>query len=59
METRYIDHRRTRQHVRRVLADLRARYRDLTRSSFSEDIDPLHQQPRRFVLSLGHHGGRH
>ena len=55
-----INHRRNRHEVRRVLAQLVVRGRDLTRSSFHEDIDTVnHPQPRRFVLSLGDYGGRH
>lgn len=50
MDTAFINHRRDRQHARRILADIRIRYRDLTRSSFHEDIDPIGDQPRRLLV---------
>jgi hypothetical protein len=61
MDTRIINHRRDRQQTRRILADLRVRCRDLTRSSFFQgDLDPIDQRPR--MLGLPHSasiGGRH
>ena len=59
MDTRIVNHRRDRQQTRRILADLRIRYRDLPPSAFQE-IDPVNQQRRALVLP---HpvtiGGRH
>jgi len=47
-----INHRRNRQQTRRILADLRVHYRDLTRSSFlADDIDPTNHSSQMLVLS--------
>jgi hypothetical protein len=48
MDTRHINHRRTRQQVRRVLAEIVVRGRDLTGSNFPEGFDlsdRLHREP--------------
>lgn len=56
-----INHRRDRQQTRRILADLRIRCRDLTRSTFNEDIDSIRNQPHRPLVfpHSASNGGRH
>ena len=51
-----INHRRDRQQTRRMLADLRIRYRDIAGSSFQE-VDPINTQPRRLIVFPN--GARH
>jgi hypothetical protein len=36
-----VNHRRNRQHTRRVLADLRIRWRDLSTSGSNRELDPV------------------
>lgn len=46
-----INHRRDRQRARRVLADLRIRFRDLPKSSFVREIDPVIDGHERLVIT--------
>jgi hypothetical protein len=39
MNTPFLSHRRDRQQTRRILADLRIRWRDLPASSFRSELD--------------------
>jgi hypothetical protein len=56
MDTPNLAHRRSRQHARRILADIRIRSRDLTRSIFTTVIDLPDGQPplRVFRHSSGY-----
>ena len=49
MDTRYINHRRTRQQIRRILADIVVRGRDLSGSYFPTDFDLFDHQHRNAV----------
>ena len=46
MDTRFINHRRDRHEVRRILAEIVVRGRDLTRSYFPSDFDLSDHQHR-------------
>lgn len=50
METRYIDHRRNRQQTRRILADLRIRWRDLPTPGFRSELDTVIDGHDRLVM---------
>jgi hypothetical protein len=50
MDTPFINHRRNRQQTRRILADVRVRFRDLTGSTLLSEIDLLDAQPPASVV---------
>ena len=50
MDTPTLTHRRNRQQTRRILADVRVRYRDLTGSTLLSEIDLLDAQPPMSVV---------
>lgn len=50
MDTPTLTHRRNRQQARRVLADLRIRWRDLPGSSFRSELDPVIDGHDRLVI---------
>lgn len=50
MDTPYINHRRDRQHIRRYLAAICIRGRDLTGSVFRTELDLLDGHPRLCVF---------
>lgn len=50
MDTRIINHRRDRQQTRRILAELRVRYRDFTGSASRTELDLLDGRHRPYVF---------
>lgn len=50
MDTPTLSNRRNRQQVRRILNDLRIRWRDLPASSFRSELDPVIDAGDRLVI---------